>query len=357
MPVIVSVAKTDAWERFNNQNSSSITHLEHIKGGSESCSIIPEILDVETVTHLTDSNDVLIAYEPLPILVQRYAGFEGINEVIKQWADTYTPLVDNFLLNRVKFLDIYNPQAYENAKWVDNINFLAQKTVSLSEQLVTENLISSSSYHLSILKFVESRKINKSKSRKYDIDGLSKEIIRVKDLEKDNLYLTWELEELHNLYKNKLELLQKDYNALTTQLLYVQEKYEELYLSFNNAPKNSIDIATLPPPEDKYQGWRIDRIVAAKLKKLRKFQSDVRLIKSSRFFNSEWYLLQNPDVAKAGKDAAEHYLKFGANEGRNPSDNFNGNKYLRLHPDVKAAGLNPLVHYLRFGRDEKRPLP
>lgn len=35
-----------------------------------------------------------------------------------------------------------------------------------------------------------------------------------------------------------------------------------------------------------------------------------------RDFDARQYLLANPDVAKAGADAAEHYLRFGRNEGR-----------------------------------------
>jgi len=34
---------------------------------------------------------------------------------------------------------------------------------------------------------------------------------------------------------------------------------------------------------------------------------------------SSWYYHQYPDVANIGADPAEHYLLYGAAEGRNPS--------------------------------------
>ena len=33
---------------------------------------------------------------------------------------------------------------------------------------------------------------------------------------------------------------------------------------------------------------------------------------------------------------------------------FDNNKYLLENPDVKKAGINPLVHYLRWGEREGR---
>ena len=81
---------------------------------------------------------------------------------------------------------------------------------------------------------------------------------------------------------------------------------------------------------------------------------DVRIVRSSRFFDGDWYLRNNPDVAASGMDPAVHYLKFGAKQGRNPSKDFVGDEYLALHPDVRHCGLNPLLHYETFGRREGR---
>jgi SAM-dependent methyltransferase len=66
----------------------------------------------------------------------------------------------------------------------------------------------------------------------------------------------------------------------------------------------------LPPS---LRGWR--RFIDAKTRGLAR---DYRLVASSPLFDPEWYLRTYPDVATSGMDAAEHYLRFGANEGRDP---------------------------------------
>lgn len=49
-------------------------------------------------------------------------------------------------------------------------------------------------------------------------------------------------------------------------------------------------------------------------------------------------------------------LKYGWQEGRNPSQSFNTKYYLNTYPDIKKAGINPLVHYIRFGKKEGRSI-
>lgn len=83
-------------------------------------------------------------------------------------------------------------------------------------------------------------------------------------------------------------------------------------------------------------------------------QVQISLIKQSPFFDEQWYLEQNPDIKSIKISAAEHYLKFGWKEGRNPSINFDTNDYLQKYPDVKQANVNPLYHYERFGKYENR---
>ena len=78
------------------------------------------------------------------------------------------------------------------------------------------------------------------------------------------------------------------------------------------------------------------------------------LIKNSQFFDEEWYLRTNPDVAKSGVDAAWHYYENGWKEGRLPSLRFDGNDYIRRYPDVAKAKMTPLVHWEKFGRIEGR---
>lgn len=80
----------------------------------------------------------------------------------------------------------------------------------------------------------------------------------------------------------------------------------------------------------------------------------LELVKSSTFFDSEYYLAKNPDVVAEGIDPAIHYLKYGGFEGRNPSDKFQSAWYLKNNADVQAAKLNPLVHFLTYGQKEGR---
>lgn len=83
-------------------------------------------------------------------------------------------------------------------------------------------------------------------------------------------------------------------------------------------------------------------------------QRDTALILTSDFFDLDWYLKTYQDVAQSGLNPAEHYLKYGAAEGRYPGPLFDGNWYLQRYPDVADAGLNPLLHFIKFGQPEGR---
>ncbi|RLJ20550.1 hypothetical protein DJ030_06425 [bacterium endosymbiont of Escarpia laminata] len=80
----------------------------------------------------------------------------------------------------------------------------------------------------------------------------------------------------------------------------------------------------------------------------------VNLLKDSGLFDESWYLAEYPDVAEAGIDPVQHYLRYGASEGRNPSSKFDTAFYLTTNPDIAQAEINPLVHYFRYGREEGR---
>lgn len=82
-----------------------------------------------------------------------------------------------------------------------------------------------------------------------------------------------------------------------------------------------------------------------------------QLLRDSDLFDAEWYLATYPDVRTAGAFAQaphEHYLRYGALEGRNPCPEFDSSYYLEQYADVAEAGTNPLVHYLLYGRQEGR---
>ncbi len=68
----------------------------------------------------------------------------------------------------------------------------------------------------------------------------------------------------------------------------------------------------------------------------------------------EWYKAQYADVGLSSINPLEHYIRFGASEGRNPSLLFDGNRYLNDNPDVAESGINPLLHYVIYGKNELR---
>jgi serralysin len=71
-------------------------------------------------------------------------------------------------------------------------------------------------------------------------------------------------------------------------------------------------------------------------------------------FDADYYLMNNPDVARAGANPLEHYSSFGWKEGRDPSAAFDTSYYLDVYQDVAAAHINPLDHYVGFGWKEGR---
>ena len=71
-------------------------------------------------------------------------------------------------------------------------------------------------------------------------------------------------------------------------------------------------------------------------------------------FDKNFYLSKNADVALAGIDPQEHFVRFGYKEMRNPNALFDTNMYLSHNPDVSVADINPLVHYAQHGAREGR---
>ena len=78
------------------------------------------------------------------------------------------------------------------------------------------------------------------------------------------------------------------------------------------------------------------------------------LLHKSALLDPVWYRQTYPDLRDTPVDVARHYLEHGAAEGRNPGPFFDTNFYLGQNPDVVAAGMNPLVHYIRYGAKEAR---
>jgi GT2 family glycosyltransferase/glycosyltransferase involved in cell wall biosynthesis len=67
----------------------------------------------------------------------------------------------------------------------------------------------------------------------------------------------------------------------------------------------------------------------------------------AELFDREWYVSAYPDVAKSGLDPQEHYLFFGAAEGRSPAPWFSPDEYAKDFPAETWPGGNPLLDYAR----------
>jgi glycosyltransferase involved in cell wall biosynthesis len=72
------------------------------------------------------------------------------------------------------------------------------------------------------------------------------------------------------------------------------------------------------------------------------------------FFDTEFYYGQG-DLRSSGGNALVHYIKHAPEDrAYRPNPLFGGAYYLRTYPDAKAAGWAPLEHYLLFGAAEGR---
>ncbi|NDV00065.1 glycosyltransferase family 2 protein [Pseudoroseicyclus tamaricis] len=84
--------------------------------------------------------------------------------------------------------------------------------------------------------------------------------------------------------------------------------------------------------------------------------ADVRAVREAPEFDAEWYRSTYPDVSAHGIDPAQHFLRFGAREGRNPGPGFDTLRYYEANPDVLECGALAFLHYIRHGREEGRAI-
>jgi GT2 family glycosyltransferase len=79
-----------------------------------------------------------------------------------------------------------------------------------------------------------------------------------------------------------------------------------------------------------------------------------RRLATSPWFDVEYYLANNKDVARSGVNPLRHYLNWGGMHGRSPCAHFDSAFYLKKYRDVLESRVNPLLHYLMYGRFEGR---
>lgn len=82
------------------------------------------------------------------------------------------------------------------------------------------------------------------------------------------------------------------------------------------------------------------------------FESEIEVLNQSVYFDRDYYLAQNIDVAEAKLDPVEHYCLFGWKENRNPSELFDTRYYLENNSNVAKANQNPLYHFIIHGEED-----
>ncbi len=70
--------------------------------------------------------------------------------------------------------------------------------------------------------------------------------------------------------------------------------------------------------------------------------------------DADWYLHRHPDIAGAGIDPLQHFVRFGATEKRDPNAFFDSTWYAEHYSDVAASHMTPLLHYLQIGAAQLR---
>src|SRR5690606_15859502 len=79
---------------------------------------------------------------------------------------------------------------------------------------------------------------------------------------------------------------------------------------------------------------------------------DAAAIASSGVFDCDYYLENNPDVAKTGMDPLLHFCRHGWKELRNPAADFDVWWYWCRYMHPGRDWMNPLVHYALLGQGE-----
>ncbi|CAN5713899.1 hypothetical protein BH11VER1_BH11VER1_26520 [soil metagenome] len=86
---------------------------------------------------------------------------------------------------------------------------------------------------------------------------------------------------------------------------------------------------------------------------------DTRIMQTIEpWFDRDFYLSNNPDIACASKDPLEHYHFHGEREGRSPCADFDPNYYLETNIDVRLTNMecagHPFFHFVSRGKKEGR---
>lgn len=169
-----------------------------------------------------------------------------------------------------------------------------------------------------------------------------------------------------NLQETLVEELTSENTVLTKLLHSTQEELEKKSNQASVPPAVSTALVQVPesasylpvPVSTRPKGFLARRAIKKEKRRTRRMDLErATVLAQSPWFNEEWYLAQNPDIASDEKQAgnpALHYVRHGGFEGRNPSPHFDSAFYLAENSDVAESGMNPLWHFLQNGQAEGR---
>lgn len=149
---------------------------------------------------------------------------------------------------------------------------------------------------------------------------------------------------------SKIKAMESQKALRSLEVAAISQQYRALTLKYNNLNQNLFVKALTKVKKF------IAKVIGKEdvLTKVKKAEIDV--LKSSAYFDLEYYRRNNKDVMESGVDPYLHYIDFGYLEGRKPSSSFDGTRYLLKYKDVAKSGINPLIHYIKYGRDEGREI-
>ncbi|MGQ7254034.1 hypothetical protein [Vreelandella titanicae] len=252
----------------------------------------------------------------------------------------------------------------EDAELQDELAFLSASShaCSASTEQTSETVRSAlqsakESHHakqqLKVLTNERDRAMEESKLLLTQLNSVQK-ALEVAQHQANNAAASQQTEQQLRKMVDERDSAQEENELLLTQLHIVQEALEEAYIELKSGIGES-------------EGKRLKGIMtwlraharrqSAAVYKGRDNQALkelVDLLEQSELFDADWYLTQYKDIAEANINPAEHFIKFGAIEGRNPGPRFNTEFYVVTYPDVAASGHHPLLHYLRDGINEQR---
>lgn len=163
---------------------------------------------------------------------------------------------------------------------------------------------------------------------------------------------------ISNLTLGNRALQLKDYasalwhyrEALKTQpylkeVLYANIKFVERWMVASQANDKPACVGAALSMDS--ESILIEKIKSYDLKEL------MECINNSGYFNAEWYLAENVDVAKNPKiNPLSHFARNGGREYRNPGPQFDTRWYVGKYPEVDQYKINPVVHFQVIGKNK-----